>query len=488
MNPAARQVALLDAQAAGLADAPPPDPRAGRRHHRRHPRRRAPAAGRCPPADRGRSCCRASTPAMSDDGLGRAGRRAIRRPGSPACCAGWTRREATSGVWPRAAVTPRCPPGAARDAAPRAAARPAALTEWQDARHRRHRRPVAAARPPISRRRPRRSRWCCATRWKRRAPRAALVTPDRDLAGRVAAELLRYGVVADDSAGEPLADTPPAVFLRLLARAVAEDLAPVPLLALLKHPLAAAGLPPAACRAAARALELACLRGPRPSAGPDRPAPRARPRPRRSRRACDLLERLEACLEPALRIAASRGGRAGRGPGRADRGRRAPGRHRRAARARPAVGRRGRRGAGRPIWPRCWRRCRLLPDQRARACCRACWTPCWRAPSCAAAARCAGGTAPSIRACSSGGCSRRGCRPPTSWCSAAWPRASGRRRPIPAPGCRRPMRASGRPALARGDRRPGGARLRRLPPAPRRRWCCPARAGATARRRCRRAG
>ena len=96
---------------------------------------------------------------------------------------------------------------------------------------------------------------------------AALVTPDRDLAGRVATELLRYGVVADDSAGETLAETPPAVFLRLLARAVAEELAPVPLLALLKHPLAAAGLSPAACRAAARALELACLRGPRPRRG-----------------------------------------------------------------------------------------------------------------------------------------------------------------------------------------------------------------------------
>ena len=79
---------------------------------------------------------------------------------------------------------------------------------------------------------------------------AALVTPDRDLAGRVATELLRYGVVADDSAGEALADSPPAVFLRLLARAVAEGLAPVALLALLKHPLAAAGLAPAACRAA----------------------------------------------------------------------------------------------------------------------------------------------------------------------------------------------------------------------------------------------
>ena len=97
--------------------------------------------------------------------------------------------------------------------------------------------------------------------------RAALVTPDRALAGRVAAELLRWGVVADDSAGEPLDHTPPAVFLRLLARAVADDLAPVPLLALLKHPLAAAGLSPAACRAAARDLERAGLRGPTPTAG-----------------------------------------------------------------------------------------------------------------------------------------------------------------------------------------------------------------------------
>ncbi len=97
--------------------------------------------------------------------------------------------------------------------------------------------------------------------------RAALVTPDRDLAVRVAAELLRFGVVSDDSAGEPLDQTPPAAFLRLLAAAVAERLAPVALLSLLKHPLCAAGLPTAACRVAARALERACLRGPRP--GPD---------------------------------------------------------------------------------------------------------------------------------------------------------------------------------------------------------------------------
>jgi ATP-dependent helicase/nuclease subunit B len=131
--------------------------------------------------------------------------------------------------------------------------------------------------------------------------RAALVTPDRELAGRVAAELTRFGIVADDSAGEQLAETPPAVFLRLLARAVADRLAPVPLLALLKHPLAAAGLPPAACRAAARALEIAILRGPRPQDGLT--GLRLRLAKAGTPENAGLLERLEACLEPAIRIA-----------------------------------------------------------------------------------------------------------------------------------------------------------------------------------------
>ncbi|MEJ0017927.1 MAG: double-strand break repair protein AddB [Acetobacteraceae bacterium] len=129
---------------------------------------------------------------------------------------------------------------------------------------------------------------------------AALVTPDRDLAGRVAAELLHHGVVADDSAGEKLAETPPAVFLRLLALAIAEGLAPVPLLAVLKHPLAAAGLPPAECRAAARALELACLRGPRPRKG--LAGLRLGVARGRDADAAALLDRLETCLEPLLRI------------------------------------------------------------------------------------------------------------------------------------------------------------------------------------------
>ena len=53
-----------------------------------------------------------------------------------------------------------------------------------------------------------------------RAGRAALVTGDRDLARRVSAELLRFGIRADDSGGTPLADTPPGSLLRLMLQAV----------------------------------------------------------------------------------------------------------------------------------------------------------------------------------------------------------------------------------------------------------------------------
>jgi ATP-dependent helicase/nuclease subunit B len=97
--------------------------------------------------------------------------------------------------------------------------------------------------------------------------RAALVTPDRDLARRVSAALIRHGILADDSAGEPLGETPTGAFLRLLAQCVAEDFAPVPLLALLKHPLAAAGLPRSEFLDAVRLLERRVLRGPRPAGG-----------------------------------------------------------------------------------------------------------------------------------------------------------------------------------------------------------------------------
>ncbi|MEO3427643.1 double-strand break repair protein AddB [Pelagibius sp. CAU 1746] len=101
------------------------------------------------------------------------------------------------------------------------------------------------------------------------ATTAALVTPDRDLARRVATNLKRWGIEVDDSAGRSLANTPPGVFLRLTAAMAAERFAPVALLAALKHPLAAGGEAPAAFRRHVRTLELAVLRGARPAAGLD---------------------------------------------------------------------------------------------------------------------------------------------------------------------------------------------------------------------------
>ena len=95
---------------------------------------------------------------------------------------------------------------------------------------------------------------------------AALVTPDRGLAGRVSAHLKRWGVEADDSAGVPLSVTPPGTLLLGLAEAAAERFAPVPLLAVLKHPLVQAGDRRTEWLDQVRALDLR-LRGPRPAPG-----------------------------------------------------------------------------------------------------------------------------------------------------------------------------------------------------------------------------
>ncbi|CDN56331.1 Double-strand break repair protein AddB [Neorhizobium galegae bv. officinalis bv. officinalis str. HAMBI 1141] len=90
---------------------------------------------------------------------------------------------------------------------------------------------------------------------------AALITPDRALARRVTAELSRFGLLADDSAGSPLSGTPQGTLAQLLLEATLRPGDPVAIVALIKHPLMRLGLPAAELRSAVEALEILALRG-----------------------------------------------------------------------------------------------------------------------------------------------------------------------------------------------------------------------------------
>ncbi len=95
---------------------------------------------------------------------------------------------------------------------------------------------------------------------------AALVTTDRGLARRVAAELRRWDIDIDDSGGLPLARTPPGMFLCLVAEAAEARFAPVPLLSVLRHPLASPDRARDEFLRRTRTLDKE-LRGPRPDPG-----------------------------------------------------------------------------------------------------------------------------------------------------------------------------------------------------------------------------
>jgi len=88
---------------------------------------------------------------------------------------------------------------------------------------------------------------------------AALVTPDVAVARRVAAELARWGIEVEASAGRPLGETQAGVFARL-ALAAARDFAPSPLAALFADRLTRLDRTQQVFDAAARALEIGVFR------------------------------------------------------------------------------------------------------------------------------------------------------------------------------------------------------------------------------------
>ena len=91
---------------------------------------------------------------------------------------------------------------------------------------------------------------------------AALITPDRLLARRVAVRLEEWGIKVDDSGGRPLAKTMPGAFFDSIVQCQNSGFEPAFLLALLKHPLTRLGFERGDSRLAARALEIVALRQP----------------------------------------------------------------------------------------------------------------------------------------------------------------------------------------------------------------------------------
>jgi ATP-dependent helicase/nuclease subunit B len=88
---------------------------------------------------------------------------------------------------------------------------------------------------------------------------ASLVTPNRELARRVRAQLGKWGLHLPDGAGQPLAGTPQGVFHMLVAEVAATG-SQIAMLALLKHPLTRLGLPRGAMETAGRIIDMAAVR------------------------------------------------------------------------------------------------------------------------------------------------------------------------------------------------------------------------------------
>ncbi|KKB07890.1 double-strand break repair protein AddB [Devosia chinhatensis] len=142
-----------------------------------------------------------------------------------------------------------------------------------------------------------------------------IITPDRNLARRIAAELKRFAIHVDDAAGAPLFHSPAGRLARQILSLVANGIAPVDLMALLRNRATRLGLDPSALAPLVDRLDLLLLRGQRPAAGfsglrallalrSDQTA-RIRRKPIRPEDASamgDLFDRLEAALAPMIAL------------------------------------------------------------------------------------------------------------------------------------------------------------------------------------------
>jgi ATP-dependent helicase/nuclease subunit B len=106
-----------------------------------------------------------------------------------------------------------------------------------------------------------------ARHWLANKRTVGIVTPDRNLARRIAAELKRFDILVDDAAGTPLFQSAAGRLLRQILTLATGNCAPIDLVALLRNRAVLFGLRRADVAALADDIELGLLRGQRPNPG-----------------------------------------------------------------------------------------------------------------------------------------------------------------------------------------------------------------------------
>ncbi|UYN98845.1 MAG: double-strand break repair protein AddB [Devosia sp.] len=94
-----------------------------------------------------------------------------------------------------------------------------------------------------------------------------IITPDRNLARRIAAELRRFDIVVDDAAGAPLFHSPAGRLARQVLALVSGQYRPVDLMALLRNRAVVLDQDRTALSTLAEKIDLGLLRGQRPAPG-----------------------------------------------------------------------------------------------------------------------------------------------------------------------------------------------------------------------------
>jgi ATP-dependent helicase/nuclease subunit B len=142
-----------------------------------------------------------------------------------------------------------------------------------------------------------------------------IVTPDRNLARRIAAELKRFAVTMDDAAGAPLFQSAAGRLLRQILALAVNGCTPVDLMSLLRNRAALFGMERLEIARLADAVELGLLRGQRLNPGltsvrsllqanldGTTEYPSQRLRPHEGEAISALLDKVEAALEPLVKV------------------------------------------------------------------------------------------------------------------------------------------------------------------------------------------